>query len=247
MRYFFEIAYDGARYAGWQNQANAIGVQAVVEESLSKLLRTSVSITGSGRTDTGVHCRQQFFHVDIETPVDTQALQWKLNSFLPKDIAIHGIRAVTPDAHARFSAFDRSYEYWLTTVKDPFLQGRALHYFKPLDWQTMNRSASLLLGEHDFACFSKVKTDVSNFFCTIKRAEWVQADDKMIFHITANRFLRGMVRAIVGTLLEVGERKISEADFQQILESKDRTRAGANVAPEGLYLVEVNYPSIIFI
>lgn len=247
MRYFFEITYNGSGYAGWQSQANAIGVQTVVEDALSKLFRTPVKIVGSGRTDTGVHCAQQFFHTDIEKPFKPDDLIHRLNSFLPRDIAIRSIRKVKPNASARYDAIARSYEYHITTIKDPLLIGLALHYFKPVNIQTMNRAAALLRGEHDFECFSKVKTDVNHFLCNIKKASWKQEGNRLVFTITANRFLRGMVRAIVGTLLDVGTGKISVQDFQRIISSKDRKKAGANVDPHGLYLVQVKYPKSVFI
>lgn len=247
MRYFFEITYNGSGYAGWQSQANAMGVQTVVEDALSKLFRTPVKIVGSGRTDTGVHCAQQFFHADIEKPFKPGDLIHRLNSFLPKDIAIRSVRKVKPNASARYDAIARSYEYHITTIKDPLLIGLALHYFKPVNIQTMNRAAALLRGEHDFECFSKVKTDVNHFLCNIKKASWKQEGNRLVFIITANRFLRGMVRAIVGTLLDVGTGKISVQDFQRIISSKDRKKAGANVDPHGLYLVQVKYPKSVFI
>ncbi len=247
MRYFFEIAYHGKKYAGWQSQANATGIQSVVEDALTKILRTTVKIVGSGRTDTGVHCEQQFFHTNIEKEFDRQHLIVKLNSFLPGDIVIKSIHPVIPDAHARYSARERTYKYRITLCKNPFLNGMALHYFKSCNIQTMNEAASLLVGEHDFASFSKVKTDVNHFLCEIKLAQWKKQKDELIFTITANRFLRGMVRAIVGTLLEVGEGKLSIQEFQNIIKSKDRKNAGANVAPYGLYLIEVKYPASIFL
>lgn len=246
-RYFFEITYKGTNYAGWQNQANAVGVQAVVENALAKLFRTPVKITGSGRTDTGVHCVQQFFHVDIDKPFKKTELIHRLNSFLPQDIAIRSIYNVKPEASARYDATERTYQYHITTVKDPLHIGLALHYYKPLNVQTMNRAAALLCGEHDFTCFSKVKTDVNHFICRVKKASWKKQKNKLIFTITANRFLRGMVRAIVGTLLDVGTGKISVADFDRIIKSKDRKQAGANVDPHGLYLVCVNYPKSVFL
>lgn len=247
MRYFFEIAYHGKNYAGWQSQANAIGIQTVIEEALTKILRTPVKIVGSGRTDTGVHCKQQFFHTDLELIPDTAFLIGKLNSFLPHDLAINSIQSVTPEANARYSAKERSYEYFLTTKKNPLLQGLALHYYKSIDIKTMNKASSLLVGVHDFTSFSKVKTDVNHFLCDIKTARWRKEDDLLVFHITANRFLRGMVRAIVGTLLEVGSGKLSVNEFQSVIKSKDRKRAGANVAAHGLYLTSVKYPASIFI
>lgn len=247
MRYFFEIAYNGTHYHGWQSQENARGIQAVVEDALSKLLRTDIMIAGSGRTDTGVHCEQQFFHSDIEKEFDSQNLLLRMNSLLPKDISIQSIRKVKPDASARYNALERTYQYRITRKKDPFMEGFAWHYFKPADCKTMNKAASLLLGEHDFESFSKVKTDVNHFVCEIKKASWKEKGQKLEFTITANRFLRGMVRAIVGTLLDVGSGKITVNEFQSIIKSKDRKKAGANVPPYGLYLTKVKYTSSIFV
>lgn len=242
MRYFFEISYNGANYSGWQNQANAMGVQQVVEEALSQLLRAKISIVGSGRTDAGVHCVQQFFHADIEKKIDHQELLLRLNSFLPKDIAIRSAFSVKPDAHARYDAQARSYEYHITTKKNPLLVGRAYYFFKACHVSLMNEAAALLVGEQDFTSFSKVKTDVNHFRCTVKKAGWKKKGEVLIFSITANRFLRGMVRAIVGTLLDVGTGKISNKEFQAIIKSKDRKKAGMNVPAEGLYLTKVRYP-----
>ncbi|MFM9075197.1 MAG: tRNA pseudouridine(38-40) synthase TruA [Bacteroidota bacterium] len=247
MRYFFNISYLGMAYNGWQSQPNGKGVQEMVEQALSSLFRKKISITGSGRTDTGVHCESQWFHADIDqafVPVD---LVHRLNSFLPRDISINDIRPVRPDASARYDATARSYRYVITLRKDPLLTGRALHWFKPLDIGNMQEAAGLLKGTHDFECFSKVKTDVDHFRCTVKRAVWKKNGHMLVFEITANRFLRGMVRAIVGTLLDVGTGKITVQDFARIIEGKDRKKAGMNVAPEGLYLVKVDYPGRVFL
>jgi tRNA pseudouridine38-40 synthase len=247
VRYFFEISYHGKNYKGWQSQQNAIGVQAVVEETMTKLFRAPIEIQGSGRTDTGVHCEQQFFHADIEKEFDADAMVMRLNAFLPKDIAIHSIKKVKPTVSARFDALERSYRYDITRRKNPLLEGLAWHYFKTADVQTMNQAAALLVGEHDFECFSKVKTNVNHFLSDIKKAEWKEEHDRLTFYITANRFLRGMVRSVVGTLLDVGSGKISITDFQKIIESRDRKKAGANAPPYGLYLTKVKYPPEIFI
>lgn len=247
MRYFFEIAYHGGHYHGWQSQHNAIGVQTVVENVMSKILRTPVQIVGSGRTDTGVHCEQQFFHTDLSAELDPDQLLLNLNSFLPGDIAIKSIKPVRSDASARYDAVERTYRYEITRVKNPFRQGLSWHYFKALEIENMNKAAALLLGEHDFECFSKVKTDVNHFLCEVKKAGWVEKSDRLIFTISANRFLRGMVRAIVGTLLDVGTGKITQEEFAAILQGRDRKRAGANVPAQGLYLERVKYPSRIFI
>ena len=247
MRYFFEISYSGTNYHGWQYQKNATGVQEVVENALGKLLREKISIVASGRTDTGVHCIQQFFHADIEKEFDRDHLFQRLNAFLPSDIVIKNMIKVKPDAHARYDARTRVYEYRIARVKDPFLTHRAYYFFRDLDVPTMNRAAALLRGRHDFQCFSKVKTDVNHFICVVKRADWNQKGELLVFRITANRFLRGMVRAMVGTLLDVGSGTISVKEFQQIIQGKDRKKAGMNVAPEGLYLVGVKYPKKIFL
>ena len=247
MRYFFEITYNGSRYHGWQSQANATGIQEVVQGVLSKLLRQSISIVGSGRTDTGVHCVQQYFHADIDKSFDAKSLLIRLNSFLPADIAIRTVRKVKAQASARYDAFSRTYQYHITQAKNPLRKGLAFYFHKNLDLPTLNRAASLLVGTHDFKCFSKVKTDVDHFVCEVKRAQWNQKGDLLVLTITANRFLRGMVRAIVGTLLDVGTKKITLEDFKHILTSKDRRNAGMNVPAEGLFLMQVKYPNRIFL
>lgn len=246
-RYFFEIAYNGTHYAGWQSQLNAKGVQEVVENALSKLLRQDIEIVGSGRTDAGVHCEQQFFHVDVDQGLETTLFLGRLNAFLPKDIVIQSVHQVKEDAHARYGATERSYEYRITLKKNPFLEGLALHYFKSLNIQTMNQAAALLVGQQDFESFSKVKTDVSNFRCDVRVAEWKQSADLLVFHISANRFLRGMVRAIVGTLLDVGSGKLTVDDFENVVKVRDRKMAGMNAAPCGLFLTKVSYPESLFI
>lgn len=247
MRYFFGISYLGTAYNGWQTQPNGKGVQEMVEKALTSLFRRKISITGSGRTDTGVHCASQFFHADIEEAFDPTGLIHRLNSFLPRDISVNSIRPVRPDASARYDATSRTYRYLITLRKDPLLTGRALHWFKPLDVKRMQEAAELLHGTHDFEAFSKVKTDVDHFRCTVKRAKWTRKGDMLEFEITANRFLRGMVRAVVGTLLDVGTGKTSVRDFARIISGKNRRNAGMNVAPEGLYLVKVTYPKRIFL
>jgi tRNA pseudouridine38-40 synthase len=247
MRYFFEIAYHGGNYNGWQSQPNALGVQAVVENVFSKIFRVPVAIVGSGRTDTGVHCEQQYFHTDLEVRLGAGELIQRLNSFLPRDIAIMSMAPVKPDASARYDAVERVYRYQITRVKNPFQQGLSWHYFKALNIENMNRAAALIVGEHDFQCFSKVKTDVNHFICEVKKCLWSEKGDELIFTIAANRFLRGMVRAIVGTLLDVGTGKITQKEFVSILRSKDRKMAGANVPSHGLYLQQVKYPQSIFL
>lgn len=247
MRYFFEISYQGTHYSGWQSQPNAIGIQAVVEKALSTMLRSAIEITGSGRTDAGVHCEQQFFHVDLPSPVDTVQLKYRMNSFLPADIAIHSIRLVRDDVHARYDAIERAYQYRIIREKNAFMQNLRWHYFKPLDVTAMNNAAALLTGTHDFESFSKVKTDVKHFLCDIRSAEWNEDGEDLVFTIAANRFLRGMVRGIVGTLINVGSGSTGVHEFSEIIKSRDRRNAGSNAPPQGLFLVSVKYPETVFI
>ena len=247
MRYFFEISYRGTNYSGWQSQHNATGIQTVVENCLQKMLRENVTIVASGRTDAGVHCTQQYFHADIEQELHERDFLHNVNSFLPKDIAINAVLPVTGEANARYDAFERSYVYKIVRKKNVFSPGFAWYFFKPIDIANMNEAAALLVGRHDFRCFSKVHTDVVNFVCAVKDAVWVEDGDNLTFQVTANRFLRGMVRAIVGTLVDVGQGRTSMEKFREIINSGDRKEAGANVPPEGLYLVGVRYPEHIFL
>lgn len=247
MRYFFEVSYRGTNYNGWQTQPNGKGVQEVIEDALSRIFRKTIQIVGSGRTDTGVHCAQQFFHTDLSESFSSEDLIHKLNSLLPRDIAIYSIRKVKADASARYDAIRRTYRYHITKRKNPLLIGSALYIFKPLDVKKMQAAATHLLGDHDFECFSKVKTDVNHFRCNITKATWIVQENELLFEISANRFLRGMVRAIVGTLLDVGTGKITVKDFQQIIAQRNRKKAGVNVAPEGLTLLSVHYKKSIFL
>jgi len=219
----------------------------VVEDCFTKVFRKKIEITGSGRTDAGVHCVRQFFHADVEVRLNEKEWLPKLNSILPRFIAIRSIKPVKPEASARYDAKERTYEYHITRVKNPILVGRAYYFFRDLDRVAMERATGLLLGEHDFQCFSKTNTDVNHFICTIKSARWNQKGDMLVFTITANRFLRGMVRSITGTLLNVGAKKTTLKQFQEILKSKDRKQAGMNVPAEALYLVNVKYPKSIFL
>ena len=247
-RYFIELAYNGSAYHGWQRQPNAISVQQVLEEALSRLKRKNISLVGAGRTDSGVHARQMFAHFDLaEEIVNPQELVFLLNGFLKDDIAIRSIRRVQPDAHARFDATARDYEYHISTAKDPF--NAPLHYYlkNSPDIELMNQAAKILLLHEDFQCFSRSNTDVKTFLCTIKNATWQQEGSSLIFFISANRFLRNMVRAIVGTLLEVGYKKREVKDIEMVIKSKDRGEAGFSAPAQGLYLSRIEYPQNIFI
>lgn len=246
MRYFLDLAYNGTNYHGWQVQQNAHTVQGEFEKALSKLLRQPIGVIGSGRTDTGVHAEQQLVHIDWEGVLDAEQLQFRLNALLPPDIAVKRIFPVHPKAHARFSARFRSYEYRICREKNPFLQKLCYVNTRALNVAAMNEAAALLLPWEDFECFSRVHTDVKHFRCTIKEAIWVEEDNQLVFYIRANRFLRNMVRAIVGTLLEVGQARMSLEGFQQVLESRDRSRAGRSAPAQGLFLTKVEYPDTIY-
>jgi len=245
LRYFIELSYDGTPFVGWQRQPSGDSVQSCLEDALSILFRKPLSIVGAGRTDAGVHAHQLFAHVDLDEHVD-QDLTFRLNKLLPKEIAVRNIIAVAQDAHARFDAVSRIYRYHITTQKNPFLQKRSYQFAKPLDLDLMNQAAKILIDHEDFKCFSKSKTDVKTYVCDIQQVHWQQNGSELVFFIQANRFLRNMVRAIVGTLIEVGLRKISISDFEAILASRDRSQAGYSVPAHGLYLEKVNYPKHIF-
>jgi tRNA pseudouridine38-40 synthase len=246
LRYLFEISYKGTNYHGWQIQQNAISIQQVVQEKLNQLLSGSIEITGSGRTDTGVHAKQQFFHVDISHEIDCEDFKYRMNAIIPRDIYIRSIRMVKSDAHARFDATSRGYDYVIVPQKDPFQLNQVYMYNQPLDLDKLNSASKTLVGRHNFESFSKVKTQVNNFNCEVFCAYWKHEKDCFVFHIEANRFLRGMVRAIVGTLLMVSEGKIEPSTIKKILASKDRSKAGRSVPPDGLYLSNISYPDHIF-
>lgn len=252
MRYFMQLAFNGTPFFGWQIQPENVSVQEVIENALTLLLmrpdengqRQRVAITGCGRTDTGVHARDFTAHFDLEQELDeAQRLQLvnKLNSFLPKEIVIYSIVPVADDAHARFDALDRTYRYYVNIRKDAFNFPYAHRIFEKLDVNKMNEAAQLLLKNADFTSFSKVHTQVNNMRCHVTHAQWVERDGQLVFEITANRFLRNMVRAIVGTLLLVGKGKITVQDFQDIIEQKDRCKAGDSAPAHALFLEKVRY------
>ncbi len=247
MKYFFEISYNGADYHGWQIQKNAISVQEVLTEGLTTFFKQKISIVGSGRTDAGVHAKQQFFNVEIDMDFDIESTIFKLNSFFPREISINTIRAVRADVSARFNASSRSYEYHIHTFKKPFLEGLSYYFWNEISVRQMNKSAAILLKKTDFQAFSKVKTETNTFLCDITEAKWVQKEHLLVFHISANRFLRGMVRTVVGTLLDVGLGKTTLEEFEEIIESKDRRNAGRSVPACGLYLSKVEYPEDVFL
>jgi len=247
MRYFIDVSYDGTNYHGWQVQDNAVSVQGVLNNSLSTVLREEISTIGSGRTDTGVHAMMQIVHFDSQQEIDSKLLIMKLNSHLPKDIAVNKLAKVKSDVSARFNASSRSYIYKIHTRKNPFNQLQSYFYTRSLDLDLMNECCELLKSWKDFEALSKVKTEVSNFNCDIYDARWEKHNEQIHFHVSANRFLRGMVRTLVGTMLEVGRERMTLADFQKILESQDRRKAGRSVPAHGLYLRDITYPKDIYL
>jgi tRNA pseudouridine38-40 synthase len=247
-RFFIHLSYKGTKYNGWQAQSNGITVQGLLVEKLSVLLKHPVSVTGAGRTDTGVHALNFYAHFDSNKLQinDLSSLGYHLNSILPNDIAVKSIIPVKPEAHARFSALSRSYEYHIHFRKDPFLEGLSYCYFRALDRVRMNEACKLLMEFNDFKSFSRNHTDVKTYICKITQAEWISTEDSLIFYITADRFLRNMVRAIVGTMLEIGKGNKTIDDFKKIILSRERSEAGQSVPAEGLFLSYINYPKDIF-
>lgn len=244
MRYFIELAYLGTAYHGWQIQPEATSVQKCIQDALSLLLQQQIEIVGAGRTDAGVHAKQLFAHFDVTETLDEGVLAFKLNSILNKDISIQSIFKVKDDAHARFDAVRRSYEYHIVSDKNPFLIDQAYHLKKPLHLDKMNEAAAILKNYTNFKCFSKSRTDVKTYNCKVEEAYWESKGSTLVFHITADRFLRNMVRAIVGTLLEIGLGKSSVTSMHDIIAGEDRSKAGTSVPAHGLYLTKVEYLNI---
>lgn len=247
MRYFIQLSYNGTNYCGWQIQPNGPSIQEELNTALSTLLRAEISVVGAGRTDTGVHAKQMFAHFNVDQPIDTTDLAFRLNRFLPAAIGIQNIFAVADDAHTRFSATSRSYQYFVTPQKDPFLTEWAWQLERTLNIEAMNHCAKLLLGEQDFSAFSKAHTQTKTNMCHVTKAYWEEQESLLIFHISANRFLRNMVRAIVGTLVEVGLNKMDAEAFSKVIAQKSRSKAGSSAPAKGLYLTHVEYPNSIYI
>ncbi|TCP28457.1 tRNA pseudouridine38-40 synthase [Tenacibaculum skagerrakense] len=244
MRYFIELSYNGKNYYGWQIQPEVISVQEKITTALSTILREEIAIVGAGRTDSGVHASQMYAHFDVDKELD-ENFTYKLNAILPDDIVIYRTIAVDAEAHARFDAVSRSYEYKIWLGRNPFLLDTTWQLnYKTIDIDAMNTAAKLLFEYEDFECFSKVKTDVYTFNCTVTEAIWKLEGEELTFYISANRFLRNMVRAIVGTLLDVGLGKKTAEDFRNIIESKNRSNAGVSVPAKGLFLTKVEYDYI---
>lgn len=243
MRYFIECSYNGTNYCGWQTQNNARTIQGEIEKVLSILLKKPIEIVGSSRTDTGVHAKHQTAHVDIEEAIpNPEDIIYRMNKMLPHDIAILNIFPVADDYHSRFEASSRKYEYHITRKKNPFLKDLSYEFTPSLNIEAMNEACQYFFKYIDFECFSKLHSQVYTYNCTIMEARWEeQQNDLLVFHIQSNRFLRGMVRAIVGTLIEVGRGKISVEEFEKIIQSKNRQKAGSAAPPQGLFLMKVAY------
>lgn len=252
MRYFIQLSYDGTGYHGWQVQPNGVSVQEVLQKALSTLLRQPTEVTGAGRTDAGVHASMMVAHFDWpaahegegceEMPLDCTQLTYKLNRLLPPDVAVQAVRPVGPEMHARFSATRRTYHYYIHTRKDPFLRGYSWQVNVPLDFALMNEAAQVLLEYSDFTSFSKTGTDVKTNICQLTEARWEQLKPgEWRFTVSANRFLRNMVRAIVGTLVEVGRHRMTISQMRHVIEAKDRQRAGESVPGHALYLTNIEY------
>ena len=266
MRYFVDFAYNGSAFHGSQRQPNAVSVQEVLENAFSTILREPIALTFAGRTDAGVHAEHMVAHFDSQAQVQLSSIIYssmplgtgssmpkaclRLNRLLPSSISVHNIYPVPDDWHARFSALARTYEYRITTDKDPFRQGLVTRVAPGLNFELMNKAAKILLGTHDFASFCKVHTDVKTTICTITQAEWSNfqqpdgptSNSAAVFTITADRFLRNMVRAVVGTLFEVGRGKMTLAQFEDVINQRNRCAAGQSVPADGLYLTKITYP-----
>ncbi|MGP1417772.1 MAG: tRNA pseudouridine(38-40) synthase TruA [Prevotella fusca] len=251
-RYFITLSYDGTAYHGWQIQPNGISVQEVLERSLSTLLRETITVTGAGRTDAGVHGRMMVAHFDTEMPFECEQLVYKVNRLLPRDVSISRIEPVREGLHARYSATSRTYHYYVHTGKQPFSRQYSCEIRYPLDFDKMNKAAAYLIGEKDFKCFCKSGTDVKTTICNLTEARWIPANEEFAltsggaitnwcFVITANRFLRNMVRAVVGTLVDVGRDRLSLDDFKKIVDGGTRSDAGESMPGNALFLWEVKY------
>ena len=242
MRYFVWFSYDGTAYHGWQIQPNGNSVQAELQRALSTLLREEISVTGAGRTDAGVHARQMVAHFDFSEAIDLEQLAYKLNRILPCDIAVDRVELVDDDMHARFSATSRTYHYYIHTKKDPFSRPYSTELHYEIDFDKMNEAGRILMTYDDFGAFCKSHSDVKTTLCRVTKAEWVQTSEtSWYFEITANRFLRNMVRAVVGTLIDVGRGRLTLDDFRKVIEGKRRTEAGESMPANALFLENIRY------
>lgn len=246
MRYFIDISYDGSNYHGWQIQPNADTVQHQINLAFSTILNEEINVLGAGRTDTGVHAKKMIAHFDTNQTIDFEKFKYRINGFLKNDISLNDIYKVKEDAHARFSAISRTYEYRISRTKNPF-SVNSYFLLRDLDFQSMKKACKFLHGSHDYTSFAKLHSENYTNNCEVYIANWKEDENLLIFTIKANRFLRNMVRAIVGTLIEIGEGKISFSDIETILMSKDRAKAGYSVPANGLSLIDIEYPKEILI
>lgn len=249
MRYFLKLAYNGLPFHGWQRQPNAASVQQVIEESLRTIFQKEIPVTGAGRTDTGVHAREMYAHFDIEDEIkDKNRFLLSLNRMAGRDISFYDVIPVTDDAHARFDATGRTYRYYITDREDPFLYNFTHLIKEPLDVEEMNRAAAKLLEVSDFTSFAKLHTDTKTNICDVREARWEKDKNTglLVFTISADRFLRNMVRAVVGTLIMVGRKKITLEEFDDIIKSRNRCNAGNSMPPQALFLEKIDYPDSIF-
>lgn len=248
MRYFLSFSYNGSNFHGWQIQINAVSVQQEIEYALSKIIKKEIKITGAGRTDKGVHAKLMVAHFDAKISNEMEnSLLFNLNQFLNNDIYFFELQKVKDDAHARFDAISRTYQYHISSVKNPFKQGLVYYFREKLNLELMNEASEILMSFNDFKAFSRTNTDVKTFECTITKAEWLSYRDEIVFKIKSNRFLRNMVRAVVGTILKVGLNKINLFEFSEIIKSRNRSKAGYSVPAHGLFLCEIEYEKKIFI
>ena len=246
MRYFIDLSYNGTNFHGWQVQPNALTVQSLMNDCLSTLLTEKINCVGAGRTDTGVHAKQMIAHFDCDKIFNPINLVSKLNAFLPKDIAIRSIRKVQSKAHARFDAKRRTYVYKICSSKNVFEYDKSYFFKNKLDLELMNEASLMLMNYSDFESFSRKNSDVKTFICYLSEATWTESNDFIQFKISADRFLRNMVRAIVGTMIDIGTKKTSLKEFDRIIQSKDRSLAGASAPSRGLYLTHIDYNNSIF-
>ena len=246
MRYFIDISYDGSNYHGWQIQPNADTVQYQINLAFSTILNEEINVLGAGRTDAGVHAKKMIAHFDTNQTIDFEKFKYRINGFLKNDISLNDIYKVKEDAHARFSAISRTYEYRVSRTKNPF-SVNSYFLLRDLDFQSMKKACKFLHGSHDYTSFAKLHSENYTNNCEVYIANWKEDENLLIFTIKANRFLRNMVRAIVGTLIEIGEGKISFSDIETILMSKDRAKAGYSVPANGLSLIDIEYPKDILI
>lgn len=248
-RYFIFISYKGTSYHGWQIQPNAVTIQMILEEALSVVLNEKISAIGAGRTDAGVHALYFCAHFESISPdlLTVKNLIFRLNQYLPEDISVGSLKKVIPDANARYSAISRTYKYYISRIKDPFFNNSSWYLHGNIDIETMNQACDLLSRQVDFTSFSRLHSGVKSNICKIYKCSWKESDNRLVFTIKADRFLRNMVRAIVGTIVEIGFGKMDLKEFEEIINAKDRCKAGKSAPAKGLFLVDIEYPEEIFI